>query len=155
MSKKKKIILMRVLAVLLLIGIAAAMMVIGRGHTVYFDNKKIEYEGQTYDCPYKVTVYKDGERVAKLLKKDRGMVEIMDSKIKVTLEIVNEKGEDPIVKTVTFPLKYSWDGTVINLPAYLNKLPMDVFMTEFIPAAVTEEPTEETVDEFGLTGMEG
>ena len=30
------------------------MMVIGRGHTVYIDNKSIDYNGQTYTTPYKV-----------------------------------------------------------------------------------------------------
>ena len=38
------------------------MMVIGRGHTVYMDNKTIEYDGQTYNSFYKVDVYVDGER---------------------------------------------------------------------------------------------
>ena len=45
--KKKNIILFRVLAVAALLVIAAAMMWIGRGHTVYVDNKTFEYEGQT------------------------------------------------------------------------------------------------------------
>ena len=153
---KKKVLIMRVLAVVLLLAVAASMMVIGRGHTVYFDNKTCEYEGQTYTPVYKVTCYRDGERFAKLMKRDRGMVEVMGQKVKVTLEIVMEKGEDPITKTLTFPLPYSWDGIVINLPAFLNKLPMDAFMTEFVPV-VAEEETEatEAVDEFGLTGMDG
>ena len=154
--KKSTTILIRVLAVVILLALAGTMMIIGRGHTVYFDNKTFEYEGQTYDCPYKVTCYKDGEKFAKLMKRDRGMVDVMGQKITVTLEIVNEKGADTVVKNVTFPIPYGDDGVVINLPAYLNKLPLNVFMTEFVPVVVEEE-VEETgpADEFGLAGMEG
>ena len=34
-------------AVVVLIVIAYAMTIIGRGHTVYLDNKKLEYNGKT------------------------------------------------------------------------------------------------------------
>ena len=40
-------------AVILLLVIAAVMMVIGRGHTLYFDNVTLEYEGTVYEAPYK------------------------------------------------------------------------------------------------------
>ena len=53
-------------AVVVLIAIAYAMTIVGRGHTVYLDNKKLEYNGTTYDTPYKVEVYVGGERIAKL-----------------------------------------------------------------------------------------
>ena len=43
-------------AVVVLIVIAYAMTIVGRGHTVYLDNKKLEYNGKTYDTPYKVVV---------------------------------------------------------------------------------------------------
>ena len=45
---KRRIVFVAV-AIALLVAIAACMMVIGRGHTMYFDNKKLEYEGQEYD----------------------------------------------------------------------------------------------------------
>ena len=59
-------------AVVVLIAIAYAMTIIGRGHTVYLDNKKLEYNGKTYDTPYKVVVLVDGEQVAKLYDRERG-----------------------------------------------------------------------------------
>lgn len=49
--KKKRTILFRVGAVLLLLIIAGFMMLIGRGHTVYIDNKSFDYNGQTYTTP--------------------------------------------------------------------------------------------------------
>ena len=35
-------------AIALLVVIAACMMVIGRGHTVYVDNKSLDYNGETF-----------------------------------------------------------------------------------------------------------
>ena len=63
---KQRTLFFRLGAIAILLAIAAVMMVIGRGHTVYFDNKKLEANGETYDTPYKVCVYVGDERVAKL-----------------------------------------------------------------------------------------
>ena len=46
--KRSLIIKIGTLAVIL--DIAACMFVIGRGHTVYFDNKELVYEGQTVEA---------------------------------------------------------------------------------------------------------
>ena len=73
---KKRTLFFRIGAIVILLAIAAVMMVIGRGHTVYFDNKKLEYNGETYDTPYKVCVYVNDERVAKLYDKERGMAKM-------------------------------------------------------------------------------
>ena len=88
--KNRRAIIFRVGAILLLLIIAASMMVIGRGHTVYMDNKTIEYDGQTYNSFYKVDVYVDGERVAKLRDKDRGMATNIGQKFTMTLAITRE-----------------------------------------------------------------
>ena len=53
MDKTRRI-LFRVAAVAILVAIAAVMMIVGRGHTVYLDNKNMEYEGESYSAPYKV-----------------------------------------------------------------------------------------------------
>ena len=58
--------LFRIGTVAVLLAIAACMMVIGRGHTIYFDNKKLEYNGQTYDAIRRINVNVNGEQVAKL-----------------------------------------------------------------------------------------
>ena len=59
--------------IVLLVAIAACMMVIGRGHTIYFDNKTLEYNGEKYETVRRVNVNVNGEQVAKLSKKERGM----------------------------------------------------------------------------------
>ena len=57
---KARRLIIRIAAVLVLVVIGVIMSIIGRGHTIYLDNKTLEYDGQTYKAPYKVTVYVDG-----------------------------------------------------------------------------------------------
>lgn len=154
--KTKRTILFRVGAILLLLMIAGIMMVIGRGHTVYIDNKSLEYNGQTYETPYKVVVFVDGEQVAKLRDKERGMATCIGQKFSMTLEITQEKGGSEETINVTLPLPYSMDGIAINLPAYLAGLPEEAYLSEFqIAVEETEESSEEApidgaVDEFDM-----
>ena len=73
---KKRNVMFLCLLGLILVGIGGVMMVIGRGHTVYFDNKSLDYEGKTCESPYKIEIYQgdnaDGEAVAKLYDGERG-----------------------------------------------------------------------------------
>ena len=48
---KTRRLVIRVAAVLVLIIIGIIMSIIGRGHTIYLDNKTLEYNGQTYRSP--------------------------------------------------------------------------------------------------------
>ncbi|WP_251316335.1 DUF6672 family protein [Flintibacter muris] len=153
--KSKRRIVFILLTVLLLVAISACMMVIGRGHTVYFDNKTLEgYEGQDYKAFERIVVSVKGEEVAKLGKRERGMSIWIGQNFKMVLEITENKGDEPVVKEISINLPYDMDGIVINLPAYLAGLPEEAWLSEFVPA-VTEEPVEEdpTIgDEFGLDG---
>ena len=54
---KTKTLLIRIITVVFFVALAVLMYFLGRGHTVYIDNKKLEYNGTTYDTPYKVEVY--------------------------------------------------------------------------------------------------
>lgn len=147
--KNKRMILFRVGTILLLLIIAGIMMVIGRGHTVYIDNKSLEYNGQTYETPYRVDVYVDDERVAKLRDDERGMATCIGQKFTMTLVITQEKGGSESTMTVTVPLPYSMDGIAINLPAYIAGLPQEAYLSEFQPAPdIVEEETEEGLDEI-------
>ena len=151
MNKTRRL-LFRVGTVLVLLAIAACMMVIGRGHTVYFDNKKLEYEGVTYEAPYKVTVYVGGEQVAKLNAKERGMGTTIGQNFEMELKIMEVKGGDETRETYRIKLPRNLDGIVVNLPAFLAGLPEEVWMSEFVPLT-TQETVEEEVpasDEFGM-----
>lgn len=155
--KNKKTLIIQIIAVVLLIALGYAMTIIGRGHTVYLDAKKIEVDGTELKPPYKTEVYVNGERIAKLYDKERGMSTCIGNQFTMTLKITQEKGGDATEATYTVSLPQSMDGIIINLPAYLAGLPEDVYMSEFIPAPETEETEETTAegDEFGLDGMDG
>lgn len=150
--KSKRTLLFRLAAVVILAAIGAVMMLIGRGHTVYFDSRSVDYNGQTYEPPYKIVVLVDGEQVAKLYEKDRGTTTCIGQKLKISLEITQEKGGEEEVIDLTIPLPYNMDNPIINLPAYLAGLPEEAYLSEFIPV-VTEEPDtseELPTDEFQL-----
>lgn len=154
--KNKKALLIRVAAVLVLIAIAAVMMVIGRGHTVYFDNKKLEYDGKTYDTPYKVVVFVKGEQVAKLYNGERGMSTWIGQNFKAELEITEVKGGEEVKRTLEVELPYNMDGIILNLPALLAELPEEAYLTEFIatPTEAEMEEEETPTDEFGISTEE-
>lgn len=154
--KNKKALVIRVAAVLVLIAIAAVMMVIGRGHTVYFDSKKLEYDGKTYDTPYKIVVFVNGEQVAKLYNGERGMSTWIGQNFKAELEITQEKGGTEVTQTLEVKLPYNMDGIILNLPALLAELPEEAYLTEFIAVPTEAEMQEEeaTTDEFGISTEE-
>ena len=153
--KSKRKILFGAGAVLILVIIAAVMMVIGRGHTVYLDNKTLDYNGQTYSALYKIKVFVNGEQLVTLNARDRGMTTWIGQNFEMTLEITEEKGGNEV--TMTFPIKlpYNIDGIVINLPAYLAGLPEDAWQSEFVPAVTEEDPNEVPNTGDGLEGELG
>lgn len=145
----KRIILFRISAVLLLSAVAAVMMVIGRGHTVYFDNKNLESGGQTYEAPYRLSVYVDGEEAAKLAKRERGMTICIGQTCNVYLEITDEKDGEMRSFPVAIPVPYNMDGVIINMPAYLAGLGPEVYLTEFVPTPEPEAPEDGTAPSEG------
>lgn len=148
----KRGLIFKIGTVALLIGIAVLMFFIGRGHTVYIDNKTVEYDGQSYKAFNKAVVYVDGERIAKLATRERGKATVIGQKFTMTLELTREKGGETETMELTYKLPRTWDGIVISLPAYLNDLPEDIWMTEFIAQATEEEAADEEIitDEFAL-----
>lgn len=153
---KSKKWLYRIGALVILLAISAVMLVIGRGHTIYLDNKSMEYNGEEISYAHKITVNVNGERVAKLNKKERGMATCIGQKFEMELVVVQEKGDDEVTIPVTLDLPYNMDGIVINLPAYLAGLPKEAYMSEFVPVAEPVSEEEETVvtDEFGTESFD-
>lgn len=148
--KSKRIILFRAGAIAILLIIAAVMMVIGRGHTVYLDNAPLDYGGQTYTAPYKIVVTVNGEQAAKLYNKERGMSTCIGQKFTMTLEITQKKGDEATAVLVSLPLPYSMDNIAINLPAFLAGLPEEAYLSMFTPAPekVEESSSDAPTDEF-------
>lgn len=153
----KRRLLFRVGAVAILLAIAACMMVIGRGHTVYVDNKTLEYNGKTYKTPYRINVYINGERIAKLSTRERGMTTNIGQSFKMTLGVIQEKGNDEQMIDVSLKLPYNMDGIIINIPGYLANLPEDAWLSEFISTPTEAEMQDEeipTEEEELLAGAE-
>ena len=147
-------ILFRVGTVVLLVAIAACMMVIGRGHTLYFDNKKLEYQGQSYDAIRRINVFVGDEQVAKLSKKERGMASFTGQSFKFRIEVIREKGGDSEFFDFDVKVPYGQDGVVVNLIGMIEGLPEEAWMSEFVPVAV-EEPEEEAPEGDAFdTGLE-
>ena len=153
---KKRTLFFRLGAIAILLAIAAVMMVIGRGHTVYFDNKKLEVNGETYDTPYKVCVYVGDERVAKLYDKERGVATCIGQMLTVTLEITQQKGGTEEVYAYNIPVPRKMDNVIINLPGFLAGLPEEAYLSEFIPSpdeVAADETDVPSDDDFGMEDM--
>ena len=143
----KRRLLFRVSAVLILLAIAACMMVIGRGHTVFIDNKTLEYEGQTYKALHRAVVYVNGEKLSKLSARERASTTNIGQSFSMTVGVIEEKGQDEKPVDITVMLPYNWDGIIVNIPGYLAGLPQEAWMTEFVSTPSEAEMQEETPGE--------
>ena len=153
--KDKRRWIFRACALLVILAVAGAMMIIGRGHTVYFDNKAIEVNGQMLPSFHKVVVRVKGEKVATLKDKDRGMADTMGGTFSMDLEITKEEGGETQTSRVTMPIPYGLDGVVVNIPALMAGNDQSVYLEEFVPlpsAADTEEE-EMPEGEFEMENM--
>ena len=152
--KDKRRLLFRVAAIVIILAIAAVMFVIGRGHTLYFDNKETAYNGQTVEPFYKVVVTVGDQKPAKLSKGDRGMGEVMGQKLSMTLEITDEEGASPHAHKVNMSVPYNMDGITINIPALMAGLPEDAYLSEFVIEVPDTGATDEEIvtDEFDMGG---
>ena len=149
----KRSLIAKICTVVVILGIAACMFVIGRGHTVYFDAKTIEYNGETLEPGYRTAVFVNGERVARLSAGDRGMATWIGQNFKCTVEVTPEKGAEAVPHEISVKLPYNMDGIVLNLPALLAGLPEDVYLSEFVSLAVESSSAAEeeiVTDEFSL-----
>ena len=155
MTKKidKKRLVVRLIAILAIIALAVVMFIIGRGHTVYFDNKEIEYNGKTYGTKYSVEILVNGEKVAKLKDGDRGMANTMGQNFSMELIVKEEKEGNAQKMKVGLPLPYNMDGIIINLPALMAGLPSDAYMSEFIPVPSDEDLQDEEVVTDEMEGL--
>lgn len=153
MKNKTRSWIIRAAFLLVLVLIAVVMLRIGRGHTVYFDNRALDYQGTTTAAPYKITVTVNGEQISKLYEKERCSVTNIGDKLELTLEVMQQKGGSETTETYQMTLPHNIDGIIINLPAYMAGLPEEAYLEEFIPAPPTEEDDEEapnTEDDMGL-----
>ena len=150
MKTTKRSWIIRIAFVLVLVLVAVLMLRIGRGHTVYFDNRALDKDGQSVAAPYKITVYVNGEQISKLYDKERCMVTNIGDSLELTVEVMQQKGGS---ETYKLTLPHSIDSVIINLPAYMAGLPEEAYLEEFIPAPSADLDDEEvpnTEDDMGM-----
>lgn len=153
MKTTKRSWIIRIAFVLVLVLVAVLMLRIGRGHTVYFDNRALDKDGQSVAAPYKITVYVNGEQISKLYDKERCMVTNIGDSLELTVEVMEQKGGSETTETYKLTLPHSIDSVIINLPAYMAGLPEEAYLEEFIPAPSADLDDEEvpnTEDDMGL-----
>ena len=153
MKTTKRSWIIRIAFVLVLVLVAVLMLRIGRGHTVYFDNRALDKDGQSVAAPYKITVYVNGEQISKLYDKERCMVTNIGDSLELTVEVMQQKGGSETTETYKLTLPHSIDSVIINLPAYMAGLPEEAYLEEFIPAPTADLDDEEvpnTEDDMGL-----
>ena len=153
MKTMKRSWIIRIAFILVLVLVAVLMLRIGRGHTVYFDNRALDKDGQSVAAPYKITVYVNGEQISKLYDKERCMVTNIGDSLELTVEVMQQKGGSETTETYKLTLPHSIDSVIINLPAYMAGLPEEAYLEEFIPAPSADLDDEEvpnTEDDMGL-----
>ena len=94
--------------------------------------------------------------IAKLNKRERGKATNIGQNFEITLHITREKKGAEETQVIHLKLPYSMDGIILNLPGYLEGLPEEAYLSEFISSAETEPVEEETPteDEFGISSTE-
>lgn len=151
MKATKRAWVIRIAAVLILVLIGALMMKIGRGHTLYLDNKSLD----GYAAPYKITITHNGEQIAKLYEGERGSLTNIGDNVELTLEIMETKGGAETTQVYTLKVPHNMDSMVINLPAFMGGAAQEAYLEEFVPVVTDTDDDEvpDTSDDMGLTDM--
>ena len=146
--------LIRAGVVLFFILIAVIMLIIGRGHTLYFDNKSFESpDGQTYGSFYRVSLTGSDRKVQKLIPGDRVSCKYMGQRVGFTITVTKSNGDQSTDYKYTLNIPYSWDGAVVNLPALVAGAEPEVYLSEFIVQKVESysgEDEEVVLDDFSV-----
>ena len=149
--KISKSMLYKILTVVAILILAAVMMIIGRGHTIYLDNKAMD----SYSAYYRTDIDVKNNEVQKLSARERGSATFMGQSVKVTVTYMETKNSQKKTETFKIKVPYGWDGIIINLPALIKGLDKSVYMTQFIETPVEVSATDETVvtDEFAVSDI--
>ena len=140
--------------VAILVAISIVCFIVGRGHTIYLDNKSIE--GTDYSSYANVDIAYNGEKVVSLGKAERGSVTLTGQKLNIQFVVKKTKASSEETIDATIELPYNLDGIIINIPAYVDGADSNIYMSEFVPVRTEENIDEEVpvTDEFGMTTEE-
>ena len=150
-----KSMLYKILTVVAILILAAVMMIVGRGHSLYLDNKTLETAGGTYNALYRTDVEAKNTEVQKLSARERGVVTFMGQSVKIDVTYMETKNSQKKTETFRIKVPYGWDGIIINLPALIKGEPKSVYMSQFIETPAESSTTEDVVvtDEFAVSDI--
>lgn len=133
--------------------IAIVCFIVGRGHTVYFDNKSLD--GTNYSSYDSIDIIYKGEKVTTLGKAERINLTFTGQKLTISYKSKKTKTAQAEEGELYFNIPYNMDGIVINLPALLDGADESIYMSEYVPAVVIEDEDEvPNTDEFEITSEE-
>ena len=140
--------------VAILVGICIICFIVGRGHTIYFDNKSID--GTAYESYDHIDVYYKDEKITTLAKRERIEFSFTGQKVSFSLSYGKKMLSPSETIDITIDVPYNMDGLVINLPALIEGAEENVYMSEYIPQNNAEDIEEEVpnTDEFAITTEE-
>ena len=144
MKTNKKTLIIRIAVILILIVICAVMFVIGRGHTIYVDNKTIEYNGQEIGSKSEVDVYFNDELVTELYKGERTSFKILGQTLKFKISVKERQNSMTMDEyEIEYKIPYNMDGIILNLPALIEGASEEEYLSEFVSTIVIadDEPT--------------
>ncbi len=139
-------------AVLLLTLIAAVMMIIGRSHVIFLDDKAIEVDGVSVPAKYSIYISVNGSKPQEIFARERAQEKIMGQKMKIDLTYINKKNSfDEIKFSYKAKVPYSMDTVIVNLPLLIEGYDQSKWMTEYVIEQKIEETSEPVItDEFSM-----
>ncbi len=129
---KKAVMIIRIILPILYILLIALMFILGRTHTVLFENKKADDGSFTHLGSIEISF--DGKEPQELFKGERDKILLRGQKHKVVIRFAD--GRDDFVGEFRIPLFQ--DTVLLSLPALVENLPSAVTSFELYT-----EPTKE------------
>lgn len=156
--KNSKAIWYRLGSVALILIIAVLMFFVGRGHTLYVDNKTYETPAGTFEALYRtdVSVKESADEMQQLSARERSAFKFMGQTATLNIEYRTVRNGEKKQAVYKLRVPYGLDGIVINVPALLAGQGPDIYMYEFVSVSdVAPAADSETVvtDEFSITDI--
>jgi len=142
----------------LILIIAVLMFIVGRGHTLYVDNKTFETPAGTFEALYRTDVYvsESSDEMQQLSARERSAFKFMGQTATLNIEYRTVRNGEKKQAVYKLRVPYGLDGIVINVPALLAGQGPDIYMYEFVSVSdVAPAADSETVvtDEFSVTDI--
>lgn len=111
-----KKLLLRTFLIILIIVISIFLYIFGQSHSVFIDNKKIEYNDKIYEA-YDLIIVEYNDEVQEIKSKKRKVFYIKGPSATLKVKYNIEGVENEIIKKIKIPLN---KDIIINLPLFIN-----------------------------------